>query len=95
MTTTDSRDPELGSSAAIVAALLAPLLFLVTVAEARYISNLSRGSGITPSATDKCSALPQPLLKLKILRASATRKSSEASSAATIAVLLPSSACGT
>ena len=36
---------ELGSSAAIVAALLAPLLFLVAVAEARYIFNLSRGSG--------------------------------------------------
>ena len=39
------KQTELGSSAAIVAALLAPLLFVVAAAEARYIFNLSRGSG--------------------------------------------------
>ena len=37
--------PELGSSAAIVAALPTPLLFPVAVAEARYILKLRSGSG--------------------------------------------------
>ena len=56
---------ELGSSTAIVAALLAPLLFLVAVAETRDIFNLSRGCGSALHLSVAEGVIPLPLLDIQ------------------------------